>query len=135
MSENSLTRPSKINKVFLVWKYSKFGEGGPYFCYYSKIYYLFLCKVHIPKPLLTHLENGEALIIFVISSLLYPKLEESVCNVIINDNQALLSIYFHHNCFRNKVMEQIRKITKIFQNLEKSVRAGTRNTWFFFYLA
>ena len=38
--------------------------------------------------------------------------------------------------FRNKVMEQIRKITKIFQNLEKSVRAGTRNTsFFFFYLA
>ena len=30
-------------------------------------------------------------------------------------------------------MEQIRKITKIFQNLEKSVRAGTRNTLFFLF--
>ena len=43
----------------------------------------------------------------------------SVCTVFINDNQALFSIHFHHNSFRNKVVpEQIRKIMKIFQILK-----------------
>ena len=70
--------------------------------------------------------------------------KESVCSVLINDNQALLNIYFHHNSFRNKVMEQTRKITTMFQNLQKLVRSRGRGVWarpddqlvmLFFYLA
>ena len=41
-----------------------------------------------------------------------PLLEESVWNVFIDENQALINIYFHLNSFRNKVMEQIKTKTK-----------------------
>ena len=39
------------------------------------------------------LKTGRPFVIFVISTLLYPYHEESVCNVLINDNQILLGIF------------------------------------------
>ena len=99
-----------------------------------------LCKIQVTKALLKNLKNGEALQFFYCvlthcSTLRAPSLKKSVCSAFINDKQAFFNIYFHHISFRNKVMEKVRKITKAFQNLQKLVRAGTRNTLFFFYMA
>ena len=66
----------------------------------------------MPKALLTYLNKGEVLIIFITLPL------TCVCNVLINDNQVLLNTYFDHNGFRNKVMELMRKITKYFKILK-----------------
>ena len=100
-----LLTPSKINNVFHVNQvrtFSKFGEGGPYDLLFHKFTVYFCVKFKFQRLGQQNPETREALKIFVISSLLYPWLEESVCNVIINDNQALLSIYFYHNNLRNK---------------------------------
>ena len=50
-------------------------------------------------------KNRDALIIFVIFSLFYHYLEESMCIVLISDNQVFLIIHYYHNTFRYKVME------------------------------
>ena len=44
--------------------------------------------------------------------------------MLINDDQVLVNIYFHCNSFRNKVMEQVRKITKICKKSSKIGKSG-----------
>ena len=111
-----LIRPSKINSMFLVqtlvWEVI--------ICYYfTQICYSSLCKILLRRLRWQIMKTRRSAKFLVFYSLPLPFMLlawKSVCNVFINDNQALLKIHFHHNSFRNKVVEQIWKITKIFKN-------------------
>ena len=74
----------------------------------------FCVKFKFPRLCWHILKAKKPLIIFVVftllflSTLLFLPWRKCICNVLINDNQTLLGN------FRNKIMEWIRKITKIF---------------------
>ena len=94
-------------------------------CYFSQFYDPFLCKIKMPEALLTVLKKREVLIIFITLPL------TCVCNVLMII-KYFLTIILITTVSETKLWSKMKN-NKIFQNLEKSAREGTRNTFFFIW--